>query len=71
MPKNGIEPLKRVLTVPRNNHSAMIPKLKKKTAQKQKPGSATPIHGRRDSNTLYISHPKGATNQFVIYHLYL
>ena len=25
------------------------------------------LYGRRDSNTLYVSLPKGATGQFVIY----
>ena len=48
----GIEPLKKVLTVPRINHSAMTPLF---------------LYGRRDSNTLYVSLPKGATGQFVIY----
>ena len=28
-------------------------------------------YGRRDSNTLYVSYPKGATSQFVIYHLFI
>ena len=50
----GIEPMKKVLTVPRNNLSAITPK-----------------YGRHDSNMLYVSYPKGATDQFVIYHLFL
>ena len=54
----GIEPLKKVLTVPRINHSAMTPNI----------FNLNIIYGMRDSNTLYVSYPKGATNQFVIYH---
>ena len=46
--------MKKVLTVLRNNLSAITPK-----------------YGRHDSNMLYISYPKGATDQFVIYHLFL
>lgn len=49
----GIEPMKKVLTVLRNDLSAITPK-----------------YGRHDSNMLYVSYPKGATDQFVIYHLY-
>jgi hypothetical protein len=50
----GIEPMKKVLTVLRNDLSAITPK-----------------YGRHDSNMLYVSYPKGATDQFVIYHLYV
>lgn len=52
----GIEPMKKVLTVLRNNLSAITPHTQ---------------YGRHDSNMLYVSYPKGATDQFVIYHLYL
>ena len=44
--------MKKVLTVLRNNLSAI-----------------TPEYDRHDSNMLYVSYPKGATDQFVIYHL--
>lgn len=50
----GIEPMKKVLTVLRNDLSAITPK-----------------YGRHDSNMLYVSYPKGATDQFVIYHFYV
>ena len=50
----GIEPMKKVLTVLRNDLSAITPK-----------------YGRHDSNMLYVSYPKGATYQFVIYHFYI
>jgi hypothetical protein len=50
----GIEPMKKVLTVLRNDLSAITPK-----------------YDRHDSNMLYVSYPKGATDQFVIYHFCL
>ena len=46
--------MKKVLTVLRNNLSAI-----------------TPEYDRHDSNMLYVSYPKGATDQFVIYHYYI
>ena len=45
--------MKKVLTVLRNDLSAITPK-----------------YDRHDSNMLYVSYPKGATDQFVIYHFY-
>lgn len=59
--------MNKVLTVLRNNLSAITPKFINYLLIIY--DFIIIIYGRHDSNMLYVSYPKGATDQFVIYHL--